>query len=195
MRQKALLMVLTGPSGSGKTTLSLRLLNEIEVVRKVIATTTRAPRMGEVDGIDYHFQTPEKFADGLEKNAYVEHAKVYDHYYGVAKEDLERPCDEGKDLVLCVDVQGARTLKRQWQSAASGRRLLCIFVSPSDLGELERRLLRRGTDDAQTIRRRLQMAEKELEILSQFDYYLCSRDKASDWQSLQHIYFAEKMRI
>ena len=82
MRQKDLLMVLTGPSGSGKTTLSLRLLNEIEGVRKVITTTTRAPRMGEVDGIDYHFQTPEKFADGLEKNAYVEHAKVYDHYYG-----------------------------------------------------------------------------------------------------------------
>ena len=67
MRQKDLLMVLTGPSGSGKTTLSLRLLNEIEGVRKVITTTTRAPRMGEVDGIDYHFQTPEKFADGLEK--------------------------------------------------------------------------------------------------------------------------------
>jgi guanylate kinase len=195
MKRKDLLFVLTGTSGSGKTTLCIRFLKSFSNVTRVITTTTRLPRPGEVQGVDYYFSTQENFSKGIEKNAYLEYSKVYDHYYGVSKEAVEQSNNAGKDLVLCVDVHGAQTLKRHFNTTQNNRRLICVFVSPSSLSELKNRLTNRGTDDVWTIQKRLQTAEKEWAALPQFDYYLRSQDKESDWQSLQHIYFAEKMRI
>ncbi|MDR0646981.1 MAG: guanylate kinase [Puniceicoccales bacterium] len=195
MKSKDLLFALTGTSGSGKTTLCIRLLKNFPSIARVITTTTRPPRHGEINGVDYYFSTQEDFSKSIEKNAYLEYSKVYNHYYGVSKKSIEQSNSVGKDLVLCVDVHGAQTLKQHFNATQSARRLICIFVSPSSLTELENRLISRGTDDVWTIQKRLQTAEKELATLPQFDYYLRSQDKESDWQALQHIYFAEKMRI
>ena len=96
---------------------------------------------------------------------------------------------------MCTDVQGAQTLKAKLSVSTVGRRLVTIFVSPANLDDLKNRLIMRGTDDVQTIQKRLQMAEKELHTLHQFDYHLCSQDRAHDWLCLQHIYCSEKMRI
>ena len=100
-----------------------------------------------------------------------------------------------KDLIMCTDVQGAQTLKAKFSISTMGRRLVTIFVSPVSLDELRNRLIMRGTDDEQTIQKRLQTAEKELHTLPQFDYHLCSQDREHDWLCLQHIYYSEKMRI
>lgn len=188
-----LLIVLTGTSGSGKTTLCSRFLTEFKQAQRVITTTTRIPRVGETNGVDYYFENKERFLERVSNEEFFEYALVYENYYGVSK-DAILGVDSGKDLIICLDVQGAKTLQAKWCPTV-GRRLITVFVSPETLQELHHRLKMRGTDDEQTIQKRLHMAEKELETLSQFDYHLCSQDKAHDWQCLQHIYFAEKMRI
>lgn len=188
-----LLIVLTGTSGSGKTTLCSRFLTEFKQAQRVITTTTRIPRVGETNGVDYYFENRERFLERVSNEEFFEYALVYENYYGVSK-DAILGVDSGKDLIICLDVQGAKTLQAKWCPTV-GRRLITVFVSPETLQELHHRLKMRGTDDEQTIQKRLHMAEKELETLSQFDYHLCSQDKAHDWQCLQHIYFAEKMRI
>jgi len=190
---KNLLLVLTGTSGSGKTTLCSRFLNEIKGTERVITTTTREPRKGEIDGVDYHFETKENFLQHINKGEFLEHANVYDHFYGVSKAALSK-CAE-QNLIICLDVQGAQTLKANFDVSEMVHRLVTIFVCPATLEDLKHRLIIRGTDDELTIQKRLQTAETELRTLSQFDYHLCSQDKEHDWLCLQHIYFAEKMRI
>lgn len=190
-----LLLVLTGTSGSGKTTLCARFLENIKGTARVITTTTRPPREGERDEVDYYFETNERFIMRSENGDFLEYAQVYDHYYGVSKQAIFDEMYADKDLIMCTDVQGAQTLKAKFRVSTVGRRLVTIFVSPASLGELKNRLIKRGTDDEQTIQKRLQMAEKELHTLPQFDYHLCSQGREHDWLCLQHIYYSEKMRI
>ena len=187
-----LLIVLTGPSGCGKTTLYRRFLEEIPNTARVVTTTTRLPRPGEIDRVDYHFTTTEAFLKACGKGEFLEYARVYDHYYGVSKGAL-RDCGQ-KDLILSLDVQGAQTLKENFYAAFPDHRLATVFIDPESLETLKQRLVTRGTDDAPTIRTRLQTAETELRLASRFDYRLQSRDRAHDWRCLQYIYFAEKMR-
>ena len=187
-----LLIVVTGPSGCGKTTLCRRFLEEIPNTARVITTTTRLPRAGETDGVDYRFMTSEAFSKALENGEFLEHARVYNHDYGVSKEALAEHGD--KDLILSLDVQGAQTFQSNFRTAVSDRRLVTVFIEPDSVETLKERLFMRGTDDAPTIRTRLQTAETELRLASRFDYRLQSRDRAHDWRCLQHIYYAEKMR-
>ena len=187
-----LLLVLTGPSGCGKTTLCRRFLEEIPNTARVITTTTRLPRAGEVDGVDYHFMTPEAFSKAVDNGEFLEHARVYEHDYGVSKAALREHGD--KDLILSLDVRGAQTFQQNARTMLLARRLVTVFIEPNSLETLKERLSTRGTDDAPTIRTRLQTAETELRLASRFDYRLQSRDRAHDWRCLQHIYYAEKMR-
>lgn len=188
-----LLIVLTGPSGCGKTTLCRRFLEEIPHAARVVTTTTRLPRAGEIDGVDYHFMTPVEFSKALENGEFLEHARVYEHDYGVSKKALEEHGD--KDLILTLDVHGAQTFQSNARTILANRRLVTVFIEPDSVETLKERLLKRGTDDAPTIRKRLQTAETELRPASRFDYRLQSRDRAHDWRCLQHIYYAEKMRF
>ena len=146
----------------------------------------------EYNGENYVFETTNKARAELKDLQIV--SDISDEaIYGVSKAALKMAA--GKDLIICLDVQGAQTLKASYKASELVRRLVTIFVSPVTINELKDRLIMRGTDDEQTIQRRLQMAETELRTLSQFDYHLCSQDKAHDWLCLQSIYFAEKMRI
>ena len=172
-----------------------RFLKNVKGTARVITTTTRAPREGERDGIDYYFETNEHFITRLGKGYFLEYAQVYGYYYGVSKQAIFGEKNADKDLIMCTDVQGAQTLKAKLSVSTMGCRLVTIFVSPASLDELRNRLIKRGTDDEQTIQKRLQMAEKELRTLHQFDYHLCSQDREHDWLCLQHIYYSEKMRI
>lgn len=190
-----LLLVLTGTSGSGKTTLCSRFLKEIPETARVITTTTRLPRDGEIDGVDYHFETDENFRRRINEGDFLEYAEVYDHFYGTAKTSLLDKAYAEKDLIICLDVQGAQTLKAKWNDTTMGRRLVTVFVSPASLDELRLRLIKRGTDNAPTIQKRLLTAETELRSVHRFDYHLCSQDRTHDWLCLNHIFFAEKMRI
>lgn len=190
-----LLLILTGTSGSGKTTLCSRFLKEMPSTARVITTTTRPPRGKEINGIDYHFDTDENFRKRILGGDFLEYAEVYGHFYGTAKASLLDKTYQEKDLIICLDVQGTQTLKAKWDASTMGRRLVTVFVCPASLDELKARLIKRGTDSEQTIQKRLLMAEKELHSLHRFDYHLCSQDKTHDWLCLQHIFFAEKMRI
>ena len=172
-----------------------RLLKEIPSTARVITTTTRSPREGETEGIDYYFETDENFRKRITSGDFLEYAEVYGHFYGTAKTSLLNKTYAEKDLVVCLDVQGAQTLKAKWNNTTMGRRLVTVFVSPASLDELRSRLIKRGTDNAQTIQKRLLMAETELRSLHRFDYHLCSQDRTHDWLCLNHIFFAEKMRI
>jgi len=164
------LLVLSGPSGVGKTTLARALLARPGHGRAVTATT-RAPRPGEVDGRDYHFLSEEAFRAMLAGGGLLEHARVHGHLYGTPRAEVERVLAQGLVCLLVIDVQGAATLR------AAGVPALYVFVAPPSEAELVRRLSGRGTDDQETVRRRLEAAlREELPRRHEFDAVVINDD-------------------
>lgn len=158
------LVVLSGPSGVGKTTVGEALLDADPRLARSVSVTTRKPRPGEEDGRDYHFVAEAAFAAQLAKGAFLEHAQVHGNRYGTPREPVERLLAEGRDVLLVIDVQGAR----QVQEKVSGA--LFIFLKPPSETELESRLSRRGTEDRRGLERRLQAARSELAESARYDH-------------------------
>lgn len=163
------LVVVSGPSGVGKSAVIERLLKEPRFARAITATT-RAPRGGEKDGIDYVFLSRPEFERRIAAGWFLEWAEVYGHLYGTPRESVERIVAAGRHGLLNIDVQGAATLRSQKVDA------LFVFLAPPTLSELERRLRGRGEDGAETIARRLAVAESELARGDSFDLVLVNRD-------------------
>jgi guanylate kinase len=161
------LLVLSGTSGAGKTTLAQALLRDPRYGRARTATT-RAPRAGEVDGVDYDFLTEAAFRAGVARGEFVEHAVVYGRLYGTPRANLEAILDSGRNCVLVVDVQGVANLRRQTLGAVT----TYVFVEAPGPEELRRRLEGRGKDDPETIERRLRAAAREREEAEGFDLVL-----------------------
>lgn len=186
-----LLVVLSGPSGAGKDALLTRLREGGRPYHFVVTATTRPPRPGERDGVDYLFLSEEAFRDLLERGGFLEHARVYGHWYGVPREPVARALEEGRDVVLKVDVQGARTLK------ALAPEAVFIFLAPPTLEELERRLRRRKTEDPAALALRLATAREEMAHLPMFDYLVLNPDGGLDRAAAQveAIITAEKCRV
>src|SRR5277367_6834166 len=164
--------IISAPSGSGKSTLTHRLINELPNLRFSISYTTRAPRGQEQDGKDYFFITPADFEARLANGEFLEHAKVFDNYYGTHVGELERAAGEGVDLILDIDVQGARQLKGRISGAVS------IFILAPSREILEQRLRTRSQDSDETIERRLRDAAEEIRNYSIYDYLLVNREVA-----------------
>lgn len=164
------LIVISGPSGSGKTTLCSRLL-ERPGFERVITCTTRAPRGGERDGVDYHFLSREAFERGIREGAFLEHAEVYGNRYGTPRAAVIQAIERGASVVLNIDVQGARQLRD-----AGVEPMVTIFVVPPSEEELEARLRRRGTDSDDAIRRRLEESRRELAEREAYDHEIVNRD-------------------
>ena len=156
------LLVVSAASGTGKTTLCTALRARYPEIRYSISSTTRAPREGEVDGVDYHFLTVEAFQDGIEKGAWAEWAEVHGNYYGTSAKIVEETLNTGDSLLLEIDVQGARQIVRRFPEAVT------LFILPPSLEELRARLEGRGTDAHDVIERRLKAAEGEI---AQKDFY------------------------
>jgi guanylate kinase len=192
---KSLLVVIAAPSGGGKTTLVQGLLAAQPNLVRAITCTTRPPRTGERDGVDYYFFDRETFDRKLAAAEFLEHATVYGFSYGVLKSELLTKLREGRDVLLNVDVQGCATIRAQAQRDPELQRaLVMIFLTPPTLAELERRLRRRATDSEEVIQRRLGVARQEIAEWSHFDYLLLSTSVEEDLRRAQVILEAERMR-
>ena len=190
-----LLILISAPSGGGKTTLCQQLLKARPDMTRAITCTTRAPRPGEKDGVDYHFFDASEFLKRLHAGNFLEHATVYGNSYGILKSELLGRLREGKDVLLNVDVQGAATIREQAESEPELKRaLVTIFLTPTPLTVLEDRLKKRGADAEPVIQKRLAVARQEIAQWKNFDYLLISRTKQEDLRRILAIIDAEKMR-
>lgn len=179
-KTKPLFIVLSAPSGCGKSTLIDLLLQEYHDIVYSISCTTREPRGEEEDGIDYHFLSKERFEELLAENAFLEHAKVHDNYYGTLKAPIVEVLAEGNSMILDIDVQGAAKVRDYVRSLPNTDPLkigyVDIFISPPSLEELRERLEHRGTDSQEVIERRLANAEGEIARAGEYMYRVTNDD-------------------
>jgi len=190
-----LLVLISAPSGGGKTTLCRELLAARPDMTRAITCTTRAPRAGEQDGVDYHFLDPGSFLKRLQAGNFLEHATVYGNAYGTLKAEVLGKLRQGKDVLLNVDVQGAATIRAQAEEDAELKRaLVMIFLTPPSLAVLEERLRKRGTDSTAAIQKRLSVARQEIGQWKNFEYLLISNTIKEDLRRTLAIIEAEKMR-
>ena len=183
-----LLLILSSPSGAGKTTLCNRLRGEFPDLRFSVSHTTRPPRPTEVDGREYHFTEVGTFEQMVRAGLFAEWAHVHGHLYGTSLREIEVGRTLAKGVLFDIDYQGARQIKANLPEAISA------FVLPPSLGELERRLRGRGTEDEQTTRRRLQNAKGEIEHYGFFDYVIVNDDIHRAYEQLRAVVFAERSR-
>ena len=192
----ALLLILAGPAGSGKTTLCDRLVDENGHLERVVTCTTRAPREGEIDGVDYYFFSDDQFDAKVEDGEFLEWAHVHTYRYGTLKSTIEAKLEDDVDLVMNIDVQGVASVQEAARNQPMiGQRLVTVFIMPASFDELKERLRGRGKDDELEISCRIESAEKEIEQWRSFDYLLRSKSKAEDFSAITSIWQAEKRRV
>jgi len=191
-----LLILISAPSGGGKTTLCQSLLRARRNMVRAVTCTTREPRRGEKDGVDYYFLEAEDFQRHVKAGDFLEHATVYGNGYGLLKSELLGELRAGKDVLLNLDVQGAATIRKKAQSEPEFRRaLVTIFLTPASLAAVRRRLKTRGADSSEVIRKRLAVAKAEIAQWRHFDYLLISTTKTEDLRRALAILEAEKMQV
>jgi len=183
------LLLVSGLSGAGKTTWAQRLLAENESLKRVVTCTTRAPREGETDGVDYYFLSDEEFSRRLAADDFLEHAEVYGQRYGTLRLSVNELLAAGCDVLLVNDVQGAVTISETAAAdSALGEALTTVFIEMGSLEELRQRLESRATDEPAVIEKRLATAEGEMARRDVFDHVVTSGTKEADWLRVQEIY-------
>jgi guanylate kinase len=190
-----LLVLISAPSGGGKTTLCQQLLAARPQMTRAVTCTTRAPREGEQDGVDYYFLDAASFLKRVQAGNFLEHATVYGNSYGILKAEVLGKLRQGKDVLLNVDVQGAATIREKAQEDAELKRsLVSVFLTPPSMEIVEERLRKRGTDSATVIQKRLAVARQEIAQWKHFDYLLLSSTIPEDLRRMLAIVEAEKLR-
>ena len=188
MKTKPLFIVMSAPSGCGKTTLIDMLLQEYSDIVYSISCTTRKPREGEEDGLDYHFLTKERFEELLKENAFLEHAKVHDNYYGTLKAPIVEVLNEGNSMILDIDVQGAAKVREYVRGLPNTDPLkigyVDIFISPPSMEALRERLEGRGTDSQEVIEKRLHNAEGEIARAGEYMFQVTNDDLSHCYKRL-----------
>lgn len=169
-KHKGNLFILSAPSGAGKSTLYKALLKQDDKVRISISHTTRAPRTGEEHGREYYFIDDESFLDMIAEDAFFEHAQVFDNYYGTSKESIFGMLEQGLDVILEIDWQGARQIRQLYPEAIG------IFILPPSLQTLEERLRKRATDSDEVIQRRMAKAVNEMSHYHEYDFVIVNDD-------------------
>ncbi len=188
MRQGILFFV-TAPSGAGKTTLCDRVLEVVPDLEYSTSVTTRPPRKGEVDGRDYFFVDRAGFKKMLTDGEFLEHATVYDNYYGTRRSIIEKSLSKGKDIILDIDLKGVLKIKGKNYPA------VFIYIIPPSMDELERRLRSRGADSEEVIRKRLSLAREEMSYIEKYDYIIINDDLDTAFEELKSVILAERRRV
>jgi guanylate kinase len=193
-----LLLVVSAPSGAGKTTLCDRLRAEFETIEFSISCTTRPPRPGEQDGREYYFIREAEFERRIEEGEFLEHAVVHGARYGTLRAHIRRALEQGRDILMDIDVQGAAQVRdglaREPRGDILSRSLVDIFIAPPSVEALESRLRERNKDDEATIRRRLGVAREEMARWGEYRYLLVNDDLDSAYEVLRAIVLAEHHR-
>lgn len=182
------LFIVSGPAGSGKTTVCDRMLDEVPGVQRVVTSTTRAPRGGEVDKVDYYFFDRETFEAKVTAGEFYEYAHVHSNLYGTLKSEVQEKLADGIDLLLNIDVQGAAQMRETAENDPLLKgKVITVFIMPPNVEELEVRLRSRGTDAEDEILRRMQVAIEEMKQSELYDHTILSGTKDEDFQALLRI--------
>lgn len=195
-KSQPLLVVLSAPSGGGKTTLAKKLLAANPSLSRAVTCTTRGPRKGEKDGVDYYFLDAASFLKRVQAGNFLEHATVFGNSYGTLKSEILGKLRQGLDVLLVVDVQGAATIReRAKEDPELKQTLVQVFLTPPSLEILDARLKRRGTDAPTVIQKRLGVARQEIAQWKNFDYLIISTSIKEDLRRMQAVFDSEKMRV
>ncbi|MTI47731.1 guanylate kinase [Sporosalibacterium faouarense] len=186
---KGLLIVVSGPSGAGKGTICKKLLKKNKDIQLSISATTRSPRTGEVDGVNYYFEDKEKFKAMIGNNEFLEYAEVYGNYYGTPRKNIEEKLEKGIDVLLEIDIQGALNVKNIYSDG------VFIFVLPPSMEELKKRIIGRGTETQEAIKKRFNSAYKELDYAFKYDYGVINDEVDEAVKKVEAIIIAEKCKV
>lgn len=183
------LFIVSAPSGAGKTSLVRELVESLDGIQVSVSHTTRERRNGEVDGVNYHFVDVSTFEAMIERGEFFEHARVFDNYYGTSRPAVEAMLAAGQDVILEIDWQGARQVRRQMPDAVS------IFILPPSRSELERRLASRGTDEHAVIVQRMQAAVSEMAHHDEYEYLVINDDFTTALREMQSLVIARRLTL
>ena len=179
---KGQILIVSGPSGSGKSTLLSRLLKEENDLYFSISSTTRAPRQGETEGVNYYFTSENEFKKGIDADEFLEWAFVHGNYYGTSLKPVLKALEEGKIAIFDIDVQGFNIAKSKF-----AQNITSVFITTASKNELKSRLQNRGTDSEETIEKRLINAVGEMEHILEYDYFLINDDLQNCYENLRGI--------
>ena len=189
MNNEGMLVVLSGPSGSGKDTVLSEVYKSSTDLIQSISMTTRQPRDGETDGVDYYFVSEEYFLDAIKNGRMLEYAKYGTNYYGTPKDPVDNWLADGKTVILKIEVQGADSIKKLYKDCVS------IFITPPSLAILEKRLRLRGTEQEEDIVRRLNTAFDELQRIKDYDYVVINDALVNAVEDVKSIILAEHLKV
>ncbi len=189
LNRKGLLLVVSGPSGAGKGTICKALLNKNDQIKLSVSATTRKPRNGEVHGVNYFFIEKEEFTKMIENGEFLEYAQIYDNFYGTPKAAIIECLEKGQDVILEIEMQGARQIKEVYPEG------VFIFVLPPSLEELKSRIVGRGTETQEEIEKRFSCAFEEINQIVNYDYFIVNEDIEKSVSDVESIICAEKNKV
>lgn len=185
-KARGLLLVVSSPSGAGKTTLCNRLRDEFPNLGFSVSYTTRPPRPGETDGVEYNFVTPHDFQEMIARDEFAEYASVHGNLYGTSARRVASAIEDGRDLLFDIDFQGGRQLRNKFPED-----VVLVFILPPSLKELERRLRGRATDSAEVIERRVRVAREEMRHYVEYDYLVMNDQIDRAYDALRAVYLSQ----
>lgn len=189
VRRRGLMLILSSPSGAGKTTISRMLLESDSNMEMSVSVTTRRKRPGEVEGVDYNFVDPTEFNLMLNRQEFLEHAKVFDNYYGTPKQPVEDTLSAGRDVLFDIDWQGTQQILEHARAD-----LVTVFILPPSTQELERRLRTRAQDSDEVVAKRMAEAPDEMSHYTEYDYIIVNRELEASVAEVQAILAAERLK-